>query len=152
MNIYWYRQVLTVFSVSLWGPVPRCFSNVFGHLWLTSGFPQELTPWGPHPAGGLTRQCRWTKMQLPVSILSHSAGESQLELFMRLSFTRLHYIFTSLLVCAVSFISLQVLFLVAQYISCRQISISKSVIQEPSLRQLVPEGDWRGNQWCVGYC
>ena len=67
-------------------------------------------------------------------------------------FTRLHYIFASPLVYVVSFISLQVLFLVAQYTSCRQISISKSVIQEPSLRQMVPEGDWRGNQWCVGYC
>ena len=109
MNIYWYRRVLTVFSISLWGPVPRCFSNVLGHLWLTSGFPQELTPWGPHPAGGLTHQGSCTKAQLPVSILSHSAGESQLELLMGLSGTfyktALYFCFSSGLCCFLHFLT-----------------------------------------------
>ena len=109
MNIYWYRRVLTVFSISLWGPVPRRFSNVLGHLWLTSGFPQELTPWGPHPAGGLTHQGSCTKAQLPVSILSHSAGESQLELLMGLSGTfyktALYFHFSSGLCCFLHFLT-----------------------------------------------
>lgn len=102
-------QVLTVSSISLWGPVSGCFRNVLGHLWFTSGFPQELTPWGPHPAGGLTHQGRCAKAQLPVSILSHSAGESQLELLMGLSGTfyktALYFHFSSGLCCFLHFLT-----------------------------------------------
>lgn len=106
------------------------------HIWV----PQELTPWGPHPVGGWPRQCRWTKMQLPCFNSESPAGESQLSSFHDCLLQ--DCIIFSLLFWSVLFllISLQVLFLVAQYTSCRQISISKSVIQEPSLRQLVPEG------------